>query len=101
MTTRGVGFAQTGLSPAGIRSTARDAERGAMRNIVATTLVREGHVRSFQVRTAHPAGWETVEHEDRRVVRQQRYFDWHRLERTLDRFAREIAYLRERGWRET
>jgi hypothetical protein len=73
-----------------------------MRTIVATTLVREGHVRSFQVRTAHPmAGWEIIEREDLRVVRHQRYFDWHRLERTLDRFAREIAYMRERGWRET
>jgi hypothetical protein len=68
--------------------------------LLATTLVRADHVRSFHVRTARPAGWEAAEHEDRRVVQQQHYTDWHRVEQTLVRFARDIAQLREQGWRE-
>jgi hypothetical protein len=65
-----------------------------------TTLVREQHVRSFNVRPARPAGWEAFESEDQRVVHQQRYRDWHRLERTLNSFTRKIAELRALGWRE-
>jgi hypothetical protein len=68
--------------------------------LLATTLVRADHVRSFHVRTARPGGWEAAEHDDHRVVQQQRYTDWHRVEQTLVRFAREIAELREQGWRE-
>ena len=68
--------------------------------LLATTLVREAHSRSFQIRTARPAGWEAAEQEDQRIVKQQHYADWHRVEHALARFAREIAELREQGWRE-
>ena len=67
--------------------------------LLATTLVRADHIRSFHVRTARPAGWEAAEHDDQRVVRRL-YTDWHRVEQTLVRFARDIAELREQGWRE-
>ena len=70
-----------------------------MTTLLETTLVRADHVRSFRVHTSPAAGWETAEHEDQRVV-QQHYTDWHRVEQTLDRFARDIAELREQGWRE-
>jgi hypothetical protein len=65
-----------------------------------TTLVRAEHVKSFHVRAARPMGWEAAEHEDQRVVQQQRYTDWHRVEQTLARFAHEISALREQGWHE-
>ena len=68
--------------------------------LLATTLVRADRVRSFHVCTARPAGWEVAEHDDQRVVQQQRHTDWHRVEHALVRFAREIAELREQGWRE-
>jgi hypothetical protein len=68
--------------------------------LLATTLVRAAHVRSFHVRSARLAGWEAAEHDDQRVVQQQRYTDWHRVEQTLVRSAREIAELREQGWHE-
>jgi hypothetical protein len=68
--------------------------------LLATTLVRADRVRSFHVRSARPAGWEVAEHDDQRVVQQQRHTDWHRVEQTLVRFAREIAELREQGWHE-
>jgi hypothetical protein len=66
-----------------------------------TTLVLDQHVRSFKVRPARPAdGWEAFEWDDQRVVHQQRFRDWHRLERTLTSFTRKIAELRALGWRE-
>ena len=68
--------------------------------LLATTLVRADHVRSFHVRVGRPAGWEAAEHEDQRVVQQQHYSDWHRVEQALVRFARDIAALRKEGWHE-
>ena len=68
--------------------------------LLAATLVRADHVRSFQVRRASPTGWEASEREDQRIVQQRRYTDWHRVELTLRRYTREIAELREQGWRE-
>jgi len=66
--------------------------------VLATTLVRGDHVRSFHVRPAPLAGWEAFEREDRRVVRHQRYTDWHRVERTLTYFRSRIAVLLQQGW---
>jgi hypothetical protein len=68
--------------------------------LLATTLVRAEHVRSFQVHTARLAGWEASQHEDQRIVHHERHMDWHRVEQTLTRFTREIAELREQGWRD-
>jgi hypothetical protein len=68
--------------------------------LLATTLVRADHVRSFHVHPAPLAGWEVSEREDQHVVRQQRYTDWHRVERALTHFRRKIAVLLEQGWRE-
>jgi hypothetical protein len=69
--------------------------------LLAATLARADHVRSFHVRLAFPAGWEASESEDQRIVQQQRYTNWHRVELTLSRYARKIAELRQQGWRET
>lgn len=68
--------------------------------LLETTLVRAGRSRSFQILAANSAGWDAAEREGRRVIQQQHYADWHRVERALTRFAREIAKLREQGWRE-
>jgi hypothetical protein len=68
-------------------------------DLLATTLVRTGHVRSFRVHRVDLAGWEASEREDRHVVRHQ-YADWHRVERALALFRRKIAALLEQGWRE-
>ena len=67
--------------------------------MLATTLVRREHVRSFHVHLAPSNGWETSERLDQ-VVKRQRHTDWQRVEQTLARFAREISHLREEGWRE-
>jgi hypothetical protein len=68
--------------------------------LLATTLVRDDHVRSFHIGQAHSIGWEAFELQDQRVVRQQRHTDWHRVEQTLARYVGEITQLREQGWRE-
>jgi hypothetical protein len=70
-----------------------------IRPLLSTTLVRNDHVRSFRIRQA-PAGWESSERQDQRVVQRRRHTDWHRVEQTLTRYSREIAELREQGWRE-
>ena len=72
-------------------------------HLLATTLVRGDHVRSFEVRPARADewfGWEASEHQDERLVQQQRYSDWHRVERILNRFTRQISELRQQGWLE-
>ena len=68
--------------------------------LLAMTLVRNDHVRSFRIRQAHPTGWEASELQDQRVVQQRSHTDWHRVEQMLTRYAREIAELREQGWQE-
>jgi hypothetical protein len=68
--------------------------------LLATTLVRANHVRSFHVHLAPLAGWEVSEREDQHVVQQQRCTDWHRVERALTHFHRKIAVLLGQGWSE-
>ena len=68
--------------------------------LLTTTLVRADQSRSFQVLAAPSNGWQATEHQDQRIVQQQHYADWHRVERALAHFAREIDALREQGWRE-
>jgi hypothetical protein len=72
-------------------------------HLLATTLVRGDHVRSFEVRPARREqwfGWEASERQDQRLVQQQRFSDWHRVERAINRFIAEISALRQQGWLE-
>jgi hypothetical protein len=69
-------------------------------SLLEATLVRADRVRAFHIRQAFPTGWETLESEGQRLVRQQRHTDWHRVEVALASFKREIAELKEQGWRE-
>lgn len=64
------------------------------------TLVREHHVRSFQVQPVPAVGWEASEREDHRVVQRRHFTDWHRVERILLRFTHQVAELRSQGWQE-
>ena len=69
-------------------------------SLLETTLVRADRVRSFRIRQGFPTGWETFESEGQRLVQQQHHTDWHRVEVALVSFKREIAELKEQGWRE-
>jgi hypothetical protein len=66
--------------------------------VLHVTLTRSQMKRSYLVR-ATSKGWETSSQEDQRVHARQ-HTDWHRVERTVARFQREIANLRAQGWRE-
>jgi hypothetical protein len=66
--------------------------------VFAKTLVRACHVRSFEVACAGDAGWEVSLRADETLVERRRYADWHRVERAITRFLREISKLRHDGW---
>jgi hypothetical protein len=71
------------------------------RPLFTSTLVRDDHVRSFQVMPAPTGGWEVTERLDQRRLFRHRHTDWQRVEVTLLRFANAIAALKKQGWRET
>jgi hypothetical protein len=64
------------------------------------TLVRAGEVRSFQIRQRSAEGWEISQETNTGVKQRKPRSDWHRVERDLALFAREIAALRLQGWRD-
>jgi hypothetical protein len=64
-------------------------------------LTLAGHTRNFVITPLHADGWEVRVEEDSRVLRRSQYTDWHRVERAVAAFEREVAALIERGWRMT
>jgi hypothetical protein len=64
------------------------------------TLVRATETRSFHVERNESAGWRTLAIANDRVAHEQERTEWHRVERDLERFAREIEQLRRDGWRD-
>ena len=62
------------------------------------TLIRARQVRTFEVAALPNVGWEASERAGVDVIEQRRYSDWHRVERALTRFDREIDELRRQGW---
>ena len=69
------------------------------RALLTARLVRADRVRSYHIRPTS-TGWEASAREDEGLVQERTYFDWHRVERTLQRFRDEIAELRAQGWRD-
>ena len=69
------------------------------RALLTARLVRANRVRSYHIRPT-AAGWEASAREDERLLQERAYSDWHRVERTLERFRDEIAELRAQGWRD-
>ena len=62
-------------------------------------LRQDDHVKHFSISATKPSGWEVRLEEDRMVRRLEHYQDWHRVERTLTQFQREVMRLKEDGWR--
>jgi hypothetical protein len=62
------------------------------------SLQRAEHVRRYSIRSMEGAGWEVKLEEDRMLTRHIRYHDWHRVERALAIFRREVADLTAQGW---
>ena len=63
------------------------------------SLLRAEHVRHYSIAPVAPAGWEVRCQEDETVQRLDYYEDWHRVERALMLFQREVSMLSEEGWR--
>ena len=63
-------------------------------------LVRASETRSFHIEPSGSGGWNTIERANDRVADQRRRTEWHRVERDLARFAREIEKLHQQGWRD-
>ncbi len=64
----------------------------------AVRLSHADHVRTYSIRAAGTSGWEVRLEEDEKLQRLDHYRDWHRVERTLALFEREVSQLREQGW---
>ena len=64
----------------------------------AVRLSLADHVRLYSICPAGPAGWEVRFEEDQKLQRLDHYRDWHRVERTLALFEREVLALKEAGW---
>jgi hypothetical protein len=65
----------------------------------AVRLRHEDRVKEFSITAAKPSGWEVRLEEDAAVRRLTHYHDWHRVERTLGQFRREVTNLQQQGWR--
>ncbi len=61
-------------------------------------LEHQGRTRGFLIETRAAGGWDVLEEQDRRVVREVHYDDWHRVERQLSMFAMRVEILKNEGW---
>ena len=61
-------------------------------------LEHQGRTRGFMIETRAAGGWDVLEEQDRRVVREVHYDDWHRVERQLTVFAMRVEILKNEGW---
>ena len=64
-------------------------------------LTFAGHTRSFRVEALLSSGWEVSVREDSHVIRRSCYSDWHRVERAISAFEREVSALEAEGWHTT
>ena len=58
-------------------------------------------IRDYIIGDVGSFGWEVRLEEDRAVRRLDWYQDWHRVERALALFEREVTELTARGWQVT
>ncbi|MBM3773367.1 MAG: hypothetical protein FJW27_19170 [Acidimicrobiia bacterium] len=56
------------------------------------------HVRHYTITPGEECGWEVRLEEDNMLRRHDSYQDWHRVERALALFQREVDELTSRGW---
>lgn len=66
--------------------------------VFSITLQRANHLLEYSIRSTPSAGWEVSVAEDRQLRHRVRYHDWHRVERAMASFHRDVADLTARGW---
>lgn len=59
------------------------------------------HIRHYSITSTESRGWEVRLEEDDRIRRQDHYQDWHRVERAMALFEREVQELTDIGWQVT
>lgn len=64
----------------------------------AVCLRHADHVRQYSVSNPSAAGWEIKKEEDRTLRKHVWCRDWHRVERAMDSFRREVEDLTAQGW---
>ena len=64
----------------------------------AVNLQRAEHTRRYTISTLGESGWEVKLEEARELTHRVCYHDWHRVERALAEFRREVGKLTTRGW---
>lgn len=64
----------------------------------AVCLRHADHVRLYSISERSGHGWEIKTEEDSSLKKHAWYRDWHRVERALALFRREIADLTAQGW---
>ncbi len=64
----------------------------------AISLQRADHTKRYAISRLDDSGWEVTSEEDRQLTRRVRYHDWHRVERALAEFQREVGWLKTHGW---
>jgi hypothetical protein len=64
------------------------------------TLVRASETRTFHVEPHSSSGWRTIALANNRIAHEKQRTEWHRVERDLATFAREIEELLRQGWRD-
>ena len=65
------------------------------------SLRHADHIRRFSISSKGMSGWEVRREDDLALTRRDVYQDWHRVERALALFEREVLELREQGWRDS
>jgi hypothetical protein len=64
----------------------------------AVRLQRADHTKDYSISTLGEAGWEVKLEEDCQLTHHVCYHDWHRVERALAEFRREVGALANSGW---
>lgn len=64
----------------------------------ARSLRKAAHTRRFSIHDTGTSGWQVLDEQDSKVLRNVLYDDWHRVERAIAAFAVEALTLRQTGW---
>jgi len=62
------------------------------------SLRNADHTREYSIHARGVSGWQVRIEADHELARETWYHDWHRVERVLDEFAREVHALTKQGW---
>src|SRR6266446_5023762 len=74
------------------------SSRRDIRVMFTINLQRADHTKRYSISTLGESGWEVRLEEDRELKHHAWYHDWHRVERVMAEFRREVGELTSSGW---